>query len=111
MGEPIYARTETIAGCPKYCPVCGNQGLCVDSRRSSEAVTRRYKCQCGRKWSTVELMVEDDRDYARGGKIQRFRHAQQRKAIAALRNELNTVITKFFDAQSEPEGHDNAKFK
>lgn len=98
MGEPIYSRTETVAGCPKYCASCGNQGLCIDSRRGPEAVMRRYKCQCGRKWNSIELMVEDDGP-VHSNKLDRFRAAQRRRAVASLQNELHAVITKFFDSQ------------
>jgi transcriptional regulator NrdR family protein len=96
VNEAIATRTETVEGCPKYCQSCGNQGLCIDSRRGLGAVTRRYKCTCGRRWSTVELMMEED-GKAQRGKLQRYRDNERRKAIAGLRKDLDAVITRFFD--------------
>jgi transcriptional regulator NrdR family protein len=98
VNEPVYARTETVAGCPKYCPSCQNQGLCIDSRREPDAVMRRYKCQCGRRWNTAELMIEDNGHPSRG-RLQRYRNGERRKAIASLRHELDAVITKFFEGR------------
>jgi hypothetical protein len=43
----------------KIC-TCGKQGKITDSRkRQGGYVWRRYGCQCGAKWSSVEIKVSD----------------------------------------------------
>lgn len=40
------------------CPTCAKQADCIDSREKDYARRRRYKCECGFRFSTLEL-VED----------------------------------------------------
>lgn len=43
---------------PKAC-ACGGHTRVTDSRQREDRVTRRYACQCGARWSTIELRVEE----------------------------------------------------
>lgn len=43
---------------PKICE-CGKQGFIIDSRQESDHVQRRYRCECGARWSSFEMKLED----------------------------------------------------
>lgn len=100
MPDAILSRTETIAGCPKYCGKCGNQGQCVDSRRRSHAIMRAYKCRCGHRWTTAETLIEDG---VKRHDPRKFRHHQERerlKAITHLQADFHAAVDSFFKARS-----------
>jgi transcriptional regulator NrdR family protein len=40
------------------CPTCHMQTDCIDSREKDFTRIRRYKCECGFKFSTVELIQD-----------------------------------------------------
>lgn len=42
----------------KSCPDCGKRGGSVDSRPGADGWRRRYRCECGARWSTVEIRAE-----------------------------------------------------
>jgi transcriptional regulator NrdR family protein len=44
------------------CPVCSAKGAVKDSRPTAEGTMRRYKCDAGHKWQTLEHLelVYDD---------------------------------------------------
>lgn len=45
---------------PKLCPDCARRGACINSRWENDFVRRRFACHCGRRWSTVEVVVPDE---------------------------------------------------
>ena len=92
---------ESVAGCPKYCPDCGLQGLCINSRREQGAVMRRYRCHgCVRRWTTLEVLVEENGKGQRGH-VKRYLRRRfnaevgQRLAIEGLRKDLDAALATF----------------
>lgn len=46
---------------------CGAKMACVDSRAAENITRRRYKCDCGRRLTTTEIIdVPEPPDYLRG---------------------------------------------
>lgn len=44
----------------KICPKCHNQVGVADSRIMPDNNTRRrYRCSCGKNWSTIEVLVSE----------------------------------------------------
>jgi transcriptional regulator NrdR family protein len=40
------------------CPQCGEKAVCVDSReRRDYTIRRRFHCDCGRRFTTIEQLV------------------------------------------------------
>jgi len=93
------AVLESVEDCPKYCPECGRQGLCINSRRERGAVMRRYRCKCARRWTTLELMVDDGG--SQRGRLQRYlrKHYNaeigRRLAIEGLRKDVDAALARF----------------
>lgn len=67
----------------KNCPICGLQGSAYDSRQMKEYVRRRYRCTCGRRWTTAEFLVADETN--NNEKVQQF---LKRKGFEAAREAL-----------------------
>jgi hypothetical protein len=42
---------------PKKCPECLRTGGCLDTRQRSGYIIRRYRCEKGHKWTTLETIV------------------------------------------------------
>lgn len=43
----------------KHCPTCNARARCLDSRPSlGGTIRRRYGCDCGRRWTTMEIYQE-----------------------------------------------------
>jgi len=77
---------------PKVCKRCGTQGHCIDSRSNKDYVRRRYRCECGHGWTTVELFVEETVAYERF-KVQRFRAKQSDEGIRQAISKLQELLT------------------
>ena len=52
-------RTTLLEATPKLCARCRLPGHIVESRPKPGYVYRRYSCECGDRWSTVEIVVMD----------------------------------------------------
>lgn len=59
VGEIMTCPKELTALSPKQC-VCGCQGWAIDSRQQLTHVRRRYRCDCGERWTTYEVRCQDD---------------------------------------------------
>jgi hypothetical protein len=101
--EAILDRTETIAGCPKFCSKCGCQGLCTDSRRRSHAVMRAYECRCGHVWTTAETLLEEGTYRNDPRKFEHHQRRQAQRAVESLRKDLHAMIDTFFESQANPQ--------
>lgn len=44
---------------PRACTKCGNRAPCKDSEDYEQHVWRRYKCPCGNKWTTYEVILDE----------------------------------------------------
>ena len=44
---------------PRVCLKCGSQAKVTDSRPAGDRFRRRYVCQCGERWSTLEVRMEE----------------------------------------------------
>ncbi len=90
------ATAEYVDGCPKYCADCHRQGACINSRRERGAVMRRYVCKgCGLRWTTLELNLDAIGTHEHV-KLRAYRDAERRQAIAALRQDLDAAMNRFY---------------
>jgi hypothetical protein len=55
MTNSSYLKQQS----PKNCDECGERAHTTDSRQMKGYVWRRYRCECGKMWTTIEVRHED----------------------------------------------------
>lgn len=77
------------------CPICKQRAPVRDSREDDESRRRRYLCECGHRFTTVEFIVETDPTMSVKGRMtkgKRWLRENEERAREAGRNELRDQL-------------------
>ena len=77
----------------KFCRKCRKQGAIIDTRQAANGhVTRRYRCVCGLRWTTVEHYLGATRKGRRVNAERFFMDKLRNEAKEELRADLKAVL-------------------
>lgn len=77
---------------PQPCPICQARAGCIDSRNRPDGTYRRYKCETGHRYTTVEVFAHDGDRRGRGVAQSEVRTIERRRALEDARDMLSTMI-------------------